>query len=63
MTIAPEQLLLDDIVTIDAGRVIVQFQTPITMKELQKYLRNNIIVNPNEAVEHTMIVTVFGTAN
>lgn len=63
MTIAPEQLVADSIVTIDKGTIIVQFQSPITMKELQKFLRNNVIIKPDTAVDHTMTVTVFGTAN
>ena len=63
MTISPEQLVADSIVTIDQGTIIVQFQSPITMKELQKYLRNNVIVKPDTTVDHTMTVTVFGTAN
>lgn len=63
MTIAPEQLVLDSMVTIDNGTVIVQLQSPITMKELQKFLRNNVIVKQDAETDHTMTVTVFGTAN
>ena len=50
-------------VAIDNGKVIVQFTEGITMKELQKFLRNNVIVKPDTSVEHTMTVTVFGDAN
>lgn len=63
MTIAPEQLISDSILTIDNGTIIVQFESPISMKELQKFIRNNIIVKPDVTKDHTMTVTVFGTAN
>jgi hypothetical protein len=63
MTIAPEQLISDTVLTIDDGTIIVQFESPISMKELQKFIRNNIIVKPDVTKNHTMTVTVFGTAN
>ena len=50
-------------VAIDNGNVIVQFTEGITMKELQKFLRNNVIVKPDTTKQHTMTVTVFGDAN
>ena len=67
-TIAPEDYISasaeDKItVTIDNGNIIVQFTEGITMKELQKFLRNNVIVKPDTTKNHTMTVTVFGDAN
>jgi hypothetical protein len=50
-------------VTADNGNIIVKFTEGITMKELQKFLRNNVIVKPDTTKEHTMTVTVFGDAN
>ena len=67
-TIAPEDYITvsteDKItVTTDNGKIIVQFTEGITMKELQKFLRNNVIVKPDTTKQHTMTVTVFGDAN
>ena len=50
-------------VTADNGNIIVKFTEGITMKELQKFLRNNVIVKPDTTKDHTMTVTVFGDAN
>ena len=50
-------------VAIDNGKMIVQFTEGIKMKELQKFLRNNVIVKPDTTKDHTMTVTVFGDAN
>ena len=67
-TISPEDYIIANIeenitVTIDNGKIVVQFTEGITMKELQKFLRNNVIVKPDSSKEHTMTVTVFGDAN
>ena len=67
-TIAPEDYISASTeekitVTTDNGKIIVQFTEGITMKELQKFLRNNVIVKPDTTKDHTMTVTVFGDAN
>ncbi|MBR6697575.1 MAG: InlB B-repeat-containing protein [Lachnospiraceae bacterium] len=67
-TIAPEDYITDATeekitVTTDNGKVIVRFTEGITMKELQRFLRNNVIVKPDTQKTHTMTVTVFGDAN
>ena len=67
-TIAPEDYITVNTeekitVTTDNGKIIVQFTEGITMKELQKFLRNNVIVKPDTTKDHTMTVTVFGDAN
>lgn len=67
-TIAPEDYITAATeeritVTTDNGKIIVQFTKGVTMKELQKFLRNNVIVKPDTEKEHTMTVTVFGDAN
>ena len=67
-TIAPENYISDSTkemitVTVDNGKILVQFTEGITMKELQKFLRNNVIVKPDTTKNHTMTVTVFGDAN
>lgn len=67
-TIAPEDYITAGTeekitVTTDNGKIIVQFTEGITMKELQKFLRNNVIVKPDATKDHTMTVTVFGDAN
>ena len=67
-TISPEDYITattEDMITVttDNGKIIVQFTEGITMKELQKFLRNNVIVKPDSSKEHTMTVTVFGDAN
>ena len=60
MSILPDNELADDIVTISEGTLMVQFDNEITMKEMQTFLRNNVIVEPDSTVEHSMQVTVFG---
>lgn len=60
ITVATEEKIA---VTTDNGKIIVQFTEGVTMKELQKFLRNNVIVKPDTQKEHTMTVTVFGDAN
>lgn len=67
-TIAPENYITastEEVITVttDNGKIIVQFTEGITMKELQKFLRNNVIVKPDTTTDHTMTVTVFGDAN
>ncbi|MEE1517531.1 MAG: InlB B-repeat-containing protein [Lachnospiraceae bacterium] len=67
-TISPEDYITatteeNITVTTDNGKIIVQFTEGITMKELQKFIRNNVIVKPDSSKEHTMTVTVFGDAN
>lgn len=67
-TIVPEEYITDATeekitVTTDNGKIIVQFTEGVTMKELQKFLRNNVIVKPDTQKTHTMTVTVFGDAN
>ena len=67
-TIAPEEYIsaaTEEMITVttDNGKIIVQFAEGITMKELQKFLRNNVIVKPDTTKRHAMTVTVFGDAN
>ena len=67
-TVAPENYIsasTEEMITVtaDNGNIIIKFTEGITMKELQKFLRNNVIVKPDTTKEHTMTVTVFGNAN
>lgn len=60
ITILPDNALDGNDVAISEGTIMVQFANEITMKEMQTFLRNNVIVQPDSAVEHTMQVTVYG---
>lgn len=60
MTILPDNELSGNVLTISEGTVIVQFMGNVTAKELQSFLRNNIIVQPDPNAEHHMRVTVYG---
>lgn len=60
ITILPENALEGNVVTISEGSVMVQFENEITMKEMQTFIRNNVIVQPNAEKEHSMQVTVYG---
>lgn len=63
ITILPDNALDGNVVTVSEGTIMVQFENEITMKEMQTFLRNNVIVQPDSAVEHTMQVTVYGTTD
>lgn len=63
ITILPDNALDGNVVAISEGIIVVQFANEITMKEMQTFLRNNVIVQPDSAVEHTMQVTVYGTTD
>ena len=63
ITIIPDNALDGNFVAISEGTIMVQFANEITMKEMQTFLRNNVIVQPDSAVEHTMQVTVYGSTD
>ena len=63
ITILPDNALDGNVVTVSEGTIMVQFENEITMKEMQTFLRNNVIVQPDSVVEHTMQVTVYGTTD
>lgn len=58
--IMPDNHLSGNVVTISEGTVLVQFNSKVTMKEMQTFLRNNVIVQPDTSKNHTMQVTVYG---
>lgn len=60
MTILPDNALEGNVVTIEEGSVMVQFAEKITMKEMQTFIRNNIIVQPDSSKNHSMQVIVYG---
>jgi hypothetical protein len=60
MTIIPNNELSGNVLTISEGSVMIQFDSNITMKEMQTFLRNNIIVQPDAGQDHQMQVIVYG---
>ena len=60
MTILPNNELSENVLTISEGTMMGQFEREITVKEMQRFLRNNVIVKPDSSVEHSMQVTVYG---
>jgi len=63
MTILPENELVGNEVAISEGTIMVRFEEGITMKEMQTFIRNNVIVNPDSTKEHHMQVTVYGVTD
>lgn len=59
-TVMPDSNKSGSVITVEDGKLFVQFNSPITMKDMQKFIRNNVIVQPDSAKEHSMQVTVYG---
>lgn len=63
LTILPENALEENVVTVSEGTIMVQFENKTTMKEMQTFIRNNVIVQPDATMNHNMQVTVYGVTD